>query len=413
MEQLFESIKAGGNTFITSGQSMETFAAITGKMASKGKKGEEAGTALRNIMLRLSNPVGKAGELIENMNIKISDQSGNFRDIIDIIGDFQKETKKMGEVERAATLDTIFGKKAINAFNIILGEGSKSLREYREELKNSGGASKRMADIMRDSLGKRLAALKSAAIEVGFKFLDAFKNKGVGAIESITAKLRIFDVQPIITAVKNIGNTFVNMFNFIKPFFPDIKNAMKGVVEIGIELFPLLVGAVGKVVDVVKDLISSFSFLKPIITGITKSDVKVILGLAAAFKAVSVGIGLVNIVMAANPIGLIIAGVASLTAALVVLERKFDIIGRLDKAIIEAATSISDFFGFDTNKKPSVAAPNRKREVTPPNREDLLFRSRQQVDLSGRIDLAGAPEGTKFELFNAPQIKPSVLGANP
>jgi TP901 family phage tail tape measure protein len=416
-DTLFESVRTGASVFSDAGQSIETFTALVGKMAKTGVDGEKAGTALRNVMLRLAAPTAEARSALSFLNVEVADEKGKFRDLVDVIADFEKGMKKVTEVERLAALDIIFGKKAITGFNAVLKVGSKGLRSYREELKNSGGAAERMAEIMRGSLGKRLAALKSAAIEVGFKFLEAFKTRGEGAIKALTAALRNFDVTPVISGVKRIGNVFVEIFERIKPFFPEIKKAIKGAVEIGVELFPLLVGAVSKVVDVVKDLIGSFSFLKPIITGITKTDIKVILGLAAAFKAVSVGIGLVNIAMAANPLTLVAGSIAAISGALIILQDKFDIFGRLGKFVSAVSSDIVKFFGFGGgNRKepfPVATAPNRTRDIIPPNREDTLFRSRQEVNLSGRIQLAGAPEGSAFEFFNAPQIETDVLGVNP
>ncbi|MCK5606226.1 phage tail tape measure protein, partial [Candidatus Pacearchaeota archaeon] len=56
MEAMFEAVKKGAPTFTSAGQTVETFSALVGKMANSGIKGSEAGTALRNMMLRLATP---------------------------------------------------------------------------------------------------------------------------------------------------------------------------------------------------------------------------------------------------------------------------------------------------------------------------------------------------------------------
>lgn len=373
MEQLFDSVVAGAPTFVKTGQRIETFNALVGKMAGQGFKGQRSGTALRNVMLRLAAPTKEAAGILSSLGIAVADQKGDFRDIIDIIGDFETNLKGLGNVQRAAALDTIFGKKAITGFNILLETGSKSLRNYRDDLVASGGASKRMAEIMRGSLGKRLAALKSAAIEVGFKFLEAFEKHGQGAITVLTKALREFDIKPVISVMKEFGSVLKEIFNAFKPLFPLLKDAIK------------LIGGVFKfirpILSSVLDIVKSISSVIAIVVDKIKSKLSFLLPF---FKGIQDGF--------------------------LIILRGLDKIGSFAKKQI---TGAADFFGFSGNEKiPSrTTAPNRSN-IIPPNREDLI-RSHQELNLSGRIDLAGAPEGTTFELFKAPKVQTEVLGANP
>ena len=87
MEDMFEAVKKGAPDFTKAGQTLESFNALLGVMANSGKKGSEAGTALRNIMLRLASPTKEAQKAIDKIGIKTADASGNFRDIVDILAD--------------------------------------------------------------------------------------------------------------------------------------------------------------------------------------------------------------------------------------------------------------------------------------------------------------------------------------
>lgn len=203
MEDLFESIKKGAPTFNKAGQSMETFAALTGILAGSGIKGGEAGTVLRNVMLRLANATPKASKVMKDLGIKIQDDSGNFLDIIDIIGQFEKSTKKMGTAQRSAALGTIFGARAISGVNVLLSAGSNVLREYRASIEASSGAAADMAKIMRQSIANRLKALSSALTELSFKFIEAFSKDGKNAIESLTEAVRNIDMESFVKTVKS------------------------------------------------------------------------------------------------------------------------------------------------------------------------------------------------------------------
>ena len=204
MEMMFEAVQKGAPTFTAAGQTLETFNALLGIMAGSGVKGSEAGTALRNVMLRLSKPVPQAQKALKALNVTTSDSAGNFRDVVDILADMEKGLQGMGSAQRTAALSTIFGVRAVTSVNILLKEGTKSIRGFREELLDSAGASEKMANIMRQSIGNQLKALSSAAIEFGFKFFTAFETDGVTAVQNLTEAIRNFNPQPMIDSMKLI-----------------------------------------------------------------------------------------------------------------------------------------------------------------------------------------------------------------
>jgi len=155
LEELFESVKKGGPAFTAAGQDIETFSTLAGIMANAGVKGADAGTNLRNVMLRLAKPTGEAADVLKQLGIITQDEAGNFRDIIDIIGDFERGLVGMGTAQRTAALTTVFGARAVTGMNILLAEGSDNLRDYRDTLLESGGAAETMAEAMRQSIGNR------------------------------------------------------------------------------------------------------------------------------------------------------------------------------------------------------------------------------------------------------------------
>lgn len=273
LSEIYESARAGAAVFATTGQSIESFNALVGILGNSGIKGEQAGTALRNVMLRLAKPTEDAAMLMQRFGIVTTDQNGNFLDVIDILGQFEKGMKGMGNAERAAALDTIFGKKAIASATVILSAGADTINTFRDSLYNATGEANRMATAMRGSIGNQLKLLQSAAIELGLKIVEAFEKDGSNAIQKLIKIVQEFDPKPII--------------------------------------------------DFAKIVVSVFGFL-------TKHW-KIILSVVAAIKAVSIVIGILTIVtqvfgvtLAATPIGWIIAAVAALAFGIVMLITHFD-----------------------------------------------------------------------------------------
>lgn len=194
MEQFFEAMKGGGAIARTSGASIETYAALVGKMAT-GVKGEKAGIALKNIFLSLSAQTPKAAKALKFLNVLTRDEAGNLRDVIDIFGDINKgiQREKLGTAETGAILSTIFGKIPLAGVNLLLNEGADSLRRYRKELEAATGASGKMAAQMRDTLEGQIKSLMSAfeGLQITLFFLN---DKAFGGfIDRITQTIRDMD----------------------------------------------------------------------------------------------------------------------------------------------------------------------------------------------------------------------------
>lgn len=275
MEMLFESMKFGGPPAVAAGQSLETFAALAGTMANAGIKAGNSGRALRQVFIRLAKPPAQASAALQKYNIKVADSKGNMRDMFDILDDMRKKFGKLGEKERLAAMGAIFGTEALSGMAVVLNQTDENLRGFRDTLLDAGGTSKTMARNMRDSLGNQLKSLESAAIELGFRFLDAFVGKGESGIQAITEAIRKFDVQPIVNALNKMFEVAGQLYNI----FMLLKEAI-------VEMSPVLKIA------------------------------------TAAIIAIKVAQWLWNIAMLANPIGLIIIALIALGVGLYIIIAK-------------------------------------------------------------------------------------------
>src|SRR5699024_6664380 len=90
------------------------------------------------------------------------DAEGNMRNMPEVIGDIIRATETMSNEQRDAALSTLFGDQALVGFNAIASKGADSVSNLADELYNSGGAAKDMADTMMDNLNGALTELGSA-----------------------------------------------------------------------------------------------------------------------------------------------------------------------------------------------------------------------------------------------------------
>lgn len=299
LEMLFEAVKKGGPALTGMGQSIETFSAATGILAQSGIKGGEAGTALRNTMLSLAKPTGEAATIVKKLGINVKDQKGNFKDLFVILKDLEKGMAKYGNVEKAAMLKTVFGKRTVTALNVVLAsmknktkDGVSELEALRNTLEKSKGSAAAMAAEMRKSLLNRLKILGSTLIEVGLKFVSAFSKQGGNALDSITESISKFDVKPITDGIL-------------------------------------------KTISFIKDTIDVLKPFKPLIMGII-----IALGIyKLAVFAAAIAQGVFNAAMTANPIGLVIVAIGLLVGAIVWLTQNWD---KVKKAFWSAWEFIMD-----------------------------------------------------------------------
>lgn len=90
VEQLGEAFKNSAANMHAAGQDMETTTALLEAFANQGVKGSIAGTKLSAIVRDLGNKMEDGAISIGNNTVAVMDSEGNYRNLIDIIGDVEK-----------------------------------------------------------------------------------------------------------------------------------------------------------------------------------------------------------------------------------------------------------------------------------------------------------------------------------
>lgn len=235
MEDMFDALVKVGPAATKAGGQVELVSALIGELANAGIKGQESGTALRNMFLRLQAPVGAAKGLVQKYIGEIEGADGKMISMIEVIRRMEKSMARLSDVEKTKVFDRIFGKRAIGPALVLMQAGSDSLSQFEEMLKKAGGASENMATAMRDTTTGSLAALKSAVESV---VIDLFKleDSGIkGVIDRITEWIRvnkdlitskigkfldmiIDNADTIWKVIKNVGAAAASIWLLVKAF---------------------------------------------------------------------------------------------------------------------------------------------------------------------------------------------------
>ena len=361
VSELFESVKDGAPIATAAGVSIETFAATMGFLASNGIKAAKAGTAAKNITLALVGVGNKAAKTFKRLGISLQDSNGDARDQFDVLDELRSKLAEFGTVKRLAVMEAIFGKIPLAAASKLLTDSGKSVRGLRIELEKAGGSSKRTAAFIRDDVKGSIDGLNSAIDGVKISIFSLNEGPLKDAIDKMTDWVRANEAM----IATGIGN-----------FLLLIINNMGQIVTV--------MGQIGK-------------------------GIAAFIALSLALKGIAVIIGIINLLMAANPIVLgimaAVAAVAFLTGALDPVIDILDSIGSGISSAISAVSSIGNIFGDDGDDKNKQGATG-PQIVSPQDRvarsiEEQRTTSTSEVtikDETGRAEVTGGKMGAGLTL---------------
>ncbi len=224
------------------GGTLEETTVLAGVLGNAGIQAAMAGTMLRSAYLRLATPAKKGAEALGEMrdkygltadempdvakqsqlaqkrltslNVEVFSKTGKMRSMIDILKDMSVALKGASDQEKISAVKDIFGtRSSAGALTIFESIETKDLDGIAEKIKNADGATKEMADRLRNTTygaWKRFSsAIESVGISLGSVLLPAFSDiLGVLAVGA-TYVSAFAEQHPILT--KYIGWTIAGL----------------------------------------------------------------------------------------------------------------------------------------------------------------------------------------------------------
>ena len=182
-EQLLEGYIRTGAQLHDLHVPIEESATAFGVLANRGLKAEEAGTALRSVLINLTTGAGSAGKTMEKLGISAFDDEGRFIGLKNTMMRVNDATRNMSDEQRNAALSALGGKRNVAALsdmlqslNNTLADGRTEWDALREDLDNAGGALNKMSKVKMDNLWGDLKILESAMQDAGIRAYDGFSN---------------------------------------------------------------------------------------------------------------------------------------------------------------------------------------------------------------------------------------------
>lgn len=189
MQKLATSLRQVGPVAGSLGISLEKTIGPLQALFDAGFQGEQAGTALRNILSSLANEVDPTVRKLEELGLRFEDLNPQVNDIADVIGTLADANLTAGEVIGA------FGREAGPQLLSLLEVGRDGLLEYTSAITDTQAAAEAY-EIQMNTLQGDLAELRSATESVAISFVQEFAPAIRAGIDVLTAIVRAVNRLP-------------------------------------------------------------------------------------------------------------------------------------------------------------------------------------------------------------------------
>lgn len=163
-------------------------------MANAGVKGNEAGTHMRNMLLKLSSPTEKGAIALEKLGVSVFDTGGQMRSLQDIFGDLSTSMDKLSQEEKLNAISKIFNTRDIASAEALLAAVQQDWNGIGQSILDAKGSAADMAEIQLDNLQGDMtlfqSALEGAKITVSDQLtptLREFVQFGTSGLSEITS----------------------------------------------------------------------------------------------------------------------------------------------------------------------------------------------------------------------------------
>lgn len=198
-------------------------------MANAGIKGGEAGTHMRNILLKLANPTKDGIEAFERMGVSIFDATGQMKPLNELFSDMNKAMSTMSQQEKLAAIGDIFNARDTASAEALLAAVTQSWDSLGESILQAKGSASQMAQTKLDNLQGDIVKFKSAwegaqiAISDGMTgTLRQFVQFGTSAVSRLT---EAFEKGGVEGAMELFGTILGEGLNMVIQFLPKIVQA--------------------------------------------------------------------------------------------------------------------------------------------------------------------------------------------
>ncbi|QXN71100.1 tape measure protein [Rhodobacter phage RcDurkin] len=203
MDKLTYSMRQVAPVANVANLSLEQTVAWLDQLYNVGLRGEQAGTALRNVIVRLARPTGDAAKILRQLGISTVDATGNMRDLEDILTELSDANLS------EASLAKIFENEAL--------AGAIALMKAAKE--QAGGATSAYQENLQQITGT------TSALEVALKNMSTF-DSAMKLLQNALVDLGITVGEQIAPAVQYVAEAIGSLLEWFRELAPEAQQSI-------------------------------------------------------------------------------------------------------------------------------------------------------------------------------------------
>lgn len=216
------------------GYNVEEVATAIGLMANSGIRASNAGTALRSWMSRMASPTDQVAVAMKKLGISLTDEKGNMYSFQEIMQKTRQAFAGLTKAEKSQYAAAIAGISGMSGMLAVVNASEKDFKKLTEQIEDSTGAAKEMADIKLDNLQGDTTLFQSASEGLGIEIYEQMNGGLRGIMQSITSEVggiteylrenRFIEEfadnikENIPTIIRNLKNAGESIAEFAEPF---------------------------------------------------------------------------------------------------------------------------------------------------------------------------------------------------
>lgn len=238
VEDMSQALKQSGLVASQMGMSVEETTGSLAAFAAAGLIGSDAGTSLRTMLLRLSNPSKEASKAMDEIGLAAYDAQGSFVGMAALAGQLETGLKGATQAQKDQALATIFGSDAIRAANVLISEGAAGMSEWEQNVNDAGFASEQAAmkmDNLKGDLEKLSGSWETAMITMGKESEGPLRGTVQGLTEMIDTLSEADPAfQTVMLSLTGIGGALLLAGGAFMTIVPQIAATKAAMVTLGI-----------------------------------------------------------------------------------------------------------------------------------------------------------------------------------
>lgn len=229
-------------------------------MANAGVKGSEAGTHMRNMLLKLTSPTDDGAAAMEALGVSVFDTEGKMRSLSDIFGDLSGALSNLTQEEKIQVISDLFNTRDLASAEALLNAVNQDWDSIGASILDAEGAASKMAETQLDNLAGDItlfkSALEGAQIAISDKLIPTFRDFVQFGTKGISEVTDAFEKGGLDRAVDKFGSIISDGITMIVKKTPEMVSA-------GVKLLSALIKGFTKnkkkLFDAVRDIMKAIT----------------------------------------------------------------------------------------------------------------------------------------------------------